>query len=134
MPAFHFNGYSGYSLVTFPKWEKNLSHKHEKNHFLHMKKLTQGDFCSMLLISLLYIIFWFLNQKCIWLLKMLQKYVFWNFHSSFSEYSLAYNWLICAVFVKFSFFFFFFAVLEFKLRAYTLSHFTSPFLWWAFSR
>jgi hypothetical protein len=30
--------------------------------------------------------------------------------------------------------FFFFLVLGFKLRAYMLSHSTSPFLWWAFSR
>jgi hypothetical protein len=30
--------------------------------------------------------------------------------------------------------FFFFALLGFELRAYTLSHSTSPFLWWVFSR
>jgi hypothetical protein len=30
--------------------------------------------------------------------------------------------------------FFFFAILGFELRAYTLSHAISPFLWWVFSR
>jgi hypothetical protein len=33
-----------------------------------------------------------------------------------------------------SLFFFFFTVLGFELRAYTLSQSTSPFLWWVFSR
>jgi hypothetical protein len=31
-------------------------------------------------------------------------------------------------------FFFFFVLLGFELRVFTLSHYTSPFLWWVFLR
>jgi hypothetical protein len=50
-------------------------------------------------------------------------------HSSQSSAILVLN-----IFCSFFFFFFFFTVLGLELRTFTLSHPTSPFLWWVFSR
>jgi hypothetical protein len=66
------------------------------------------------------------NQN--WQNRCPQLDVFWFLHFQADKKKSRDKW-----FLKF-YFFFFLAVMGFKLRAYTLSYSTSPFLWWVFSR
>jgi hypothetical protein len=82
-----------------------------------------------------YMIVWFCDSwNCFYLYAVLCYYLDILNHSYIPGFKLHWSWCPTFYFIYLFIYFLFSMVLGFELRTCALSHSTSPFLWWVFSR